>query len=32
VREDVKVSNVREVDRMVKRRLTLAVIVKYGHA
>jgi hypothetical protein len=30
VTEDVKVRNVREVDRKLKRRLTLAVIVK-GH-
>jgi hypothetical protein len=30
--KDVNVSNVREVGRMLKRRLTLAVIVKGRHA
>jgi hypothetical protein len=30
--EDVKVSKVREVDRILKRRLTFAVIVKGRHA
>jgi hypothetical protein len=30
--DDVNVSNVREVDRMLKRRLTLAVIVEGRHA
>jgi hypothetical protein len=30
--EDVNVSNVKEVNRMPKRRLTLAVMVKGGQA